>query len=61
MEINPVIIIIFAFLVILFFVMYFMKNRKDKEELEERIKEDYAKEHSETTRSEKGTQDHPAI
>lgn len=41
--------------------MYFMKNRKDKEELEERIKEDYPKEHSETTRSEKGTQDHPAI
>ena len=51
MELNPVILIIFSFLVILFFVMYFMKNKRDKEELEEQIKEDYPKERSADTRS----------
>lgn len=61
MEINPVVLIIFAFLVILFFVMFFMKNRKDREELEEQIKEDYPKEHGESTRGEKGTPNHPEI
>lgn len=33
----------FVLLVILFFVMYFMRNRKDKEDLEEQIKEDLYK------------------
>lgn len=61
MEINAIVIIIFAFIVIVFFVMYFMKNRKDKEELDEQIKEDYPKEHGETTHSEKGTPNHPEI
>lgn len=43
------------------FVIYFMKNEKDKEDLEEQIKDDYHKNRSETTRSEKGTLDHPEI
>ena len=60
MDLNPTILIIFAFIVILFFVMYFMKNRKDREELVEQIKDD-SKLHNENTRSEKGTPEHPEI
>lgn len=61
MDINPIILIIFSFFVILFFVMYFIKNTKDKEKLEEQIKDDYSKPRADTTRSEMGTEDHPAI
>lgn len=61
MELNATTIIIFAVIIIFFFVFYFAKNRKDREELEERIKEDYPKDGSDSTRSEKGTPDYPEI
>ncbi len=61
MEINPIILIVFALLVILFFVLYFIKNRKDREELEDSIMEDYSKPRSDSTRSEMGTGDYPEL
>lgn len=59
--VNPTTIIITAVLIFAILAFVLIKNKKDKEDLEEKIKNDYPKEHGETTRGEPGTPDHPAI
>lgn len=61
MEINITAIAVIIILIIILFSIIYYKNRKDKEELEKTIQNDFPKLHDENTRSQKGTPEYPEI
>lgn len=61
MEINITAIAIIIILITALFYIIYIKNRKDKKDLEKTIQNDFKKLHDENTRSQKGTPEYPEI